>query len=728
MRISSRLAAPFGALLLLSGSAAGQDQGAGDGRPAYTTRVTAILVDAVVRDKQGKPVLDLTADDFEIYEDGVRQDIASFTLVSKGAGVGIGVKMRRPGAEQTAVVQPTGAPTVPETFPSVVALVFDALSPESLAICQNAALRHVGMMGETDARIGIFETEPSVRMIQGFTSDPARLRAAIRQLRSGGMEAKLARDERLDALRTRQAQLRSTEIDPSAQGNIGQGVGDNVPQFGQAEVQRQLMASEMRLLRAFDSMDRDHRGYAATSAIQAVLDAMQFLPGRKSLLFFSEGLPASPVLQAELQTVIEAANRSNITIYTVDATGLRVQSVNTETLKEVQALGEARLRQITMPDQFADEPLTRGLERTEDLMRYSGEAGLSKLAEDTGGFLVRDTNDIGSAFKRIDEDMRFHYLLTYAPKNDALDGKFRSVDVRVKRKNLSVFARKGYRAGRALPLTSEPAYEAPALALLDAGRLPNAFPSQARAFAFPETDRPGLAPIVVRVPTSSLQFDIDKERSMYSAQVAVVVRIRDADGRAVQKLSQQYVLTGDAGDVDGARKGEILFYREPELKPGSYQVESIVYDAVAEKGSARVATLVVPDPDVARVRMSSIVLVSRTERTTGQEENRPFYYGDTLLYPNLGEALDRERDRQLAFYFVVYQPNGRQVRNAHIALLRNGQTIADATRDLPATGETRLPQVGTLPISDLPPGTYELRVTVNDGRDQDTKSTFFTLS
>ena len=130
---------------------------------------------------------------------------------------------------------------------------------------------------------------------------------------------------------------------------------------------------------------------------------MAHLPGRKSVVFFSEGLPASPSLQSRLQTVVEAANRSNITIYAVDAVGLRVESNTKETRREVTALGDDRLRQASMPDDHIDGPLTRAMERTEDLMRYSGEAGLARVAEDTGGFLTRDTNDVGSAFRRIDE-------------------------------------------------------------------------------------------------------------------------------------------------------------------------------------------------------------------------------------------------------------------------------------------------------------------------------------
>jgi hypothetical protein len=129
MRFPSRLTVVLAAVLMLGGGASGQDKAPADGPPSYTARVTAIMVDAVVRDRHGKPVLDLGRDDFEIFEDDVRQDIASFTLISKGAGVGIDVRLRRPESEGTAVIQPTGTAASAETFPSVVALVFDALTP-----------------------------------------------------------------------------------------------------------------------------------------------------------------------------------------------------------------------------------------------------------------------------------------------------------------------------------------------------------------------------------------------------------------------------------------------------------------------------------------------------------------------------------------------------------------------------------------------------------------------
>jgi VWFA-related protein len=733
MRVSSCVAAAMSAALLMPIVVGGQSPEPLQTGPTYTARATAILVDAVVRDKSGRPVLDLTRDAFDVFEDGVKQEIGSFTLISKGAGIGIDVRYRTPETERTSLVQPGGPPPDSRTFPSVVALVFDALSAESLAICQKAALRHVGMMGDSEAHIGIFETEPALRIVQRFTTDLAAIRAGVRKLQSGGTEAKAARDERMEQLRARQSQMSGTSMDPTIASALGPGVAGNAPQVGQAEVQRLLLQGEMRLLRAFETLDRDHRGYAATSALISVLESMQMLPGRKSLLFFSEGLPASPVLQGELQSVIESANRANITVYTVDATGLRVQSSHTETFKEVNALGDARLQQGLSPDDRTEEPLTRGLERTEDLMRYSGEAGLSRLADDTGGFMVRDTNDIGTAFRRIDEDMRFHYLLSYSPKNAVMDGKFRTLSVKVRRPGVNVFARNGYRAVKVpagLPVLT---YEAPILALLDTAPLPNAFPSQSAAYVFPEPDRPGLTPVVVRVTTDVLRYEVDQNKHTYSGQAAVVVQIKDGNGQVRQKLSQQYLLSGDAGELEAAKKGEILFYREVELPAGVYQIESMVYDAIAEKGSGRVSTISVPEPTAPQLRVSSLVLVSRTERTTDQPpaegaKRPPFYYGSTLLYPNVGEPISRHPGDALSFYFVVYPPNGRCSCSAEIALLRNGQALADATRQLEGTGDSRLQHVGQLPIGELPSGTYELRVTVKDGSSEETRTAFFTLT
>ncbi len=703
---------------------------------SYSARATAILVDVVVRDRDNRPVLDLKADDFQIFENRVPQRLGSFTLVSRGTGIGVGVKLRRD--DPTTVVTPTGAPREgepprPEDAP-VVAYVFDALSPETLAMSQQAALASLRMNGETEERIGVFETEPTIRTLQSYTTDTALVRRAVLSLSSAGAGAKDARNEQMDALRRQLAEMEARGLlNTSLTGTQGAQAQNLAGQIGQAEMQRRTIEGQIRMLRAFDDLDRDHRGYGATNALLAILQSMAYMPGRKSVIMFSEGLPASPALQTRLQSLVEAANRSNITIYAVDANGLRVTSTLEDTNREIKAAADERLRQSGSGVDYSDGPLSRVVERTEDVLRFDGDTGLQRLAEDTGGILVQGTNNLGAAFRRIAEDQRYHYLLTYTPTNDVMDGTFRTIEVKVRRPDVNVFARKGYRAVRAPLGVPVLTYEAPALALLDATTLPNAFPSRASSFAFPEEDRPGLTPVVVRVTTDALKFEVDEKQHTYNAQAAIVVRVRDNAGQMVQKLSQQYVLTGDARELDAARRGEIIFYREPELEPGVYQVESIVYDTIAEQGSARVSTLTVPKPDPAHLRMSSLVLVDRTEQTppqTGQpaHKNPPFYYGNLLLYPNLGEPVHREADSALSFYFVVYPPGGECACSARISLLKNGQPIAEATRELTASHTNRLQHVGNLPIGDLPAGTYELRVTVGDSRDQQTRTAFFTVT
>ena len=81
------------------------------------------------------------------------------------------------------------------------------------------------------------------------------------------------------------------------------------------------------------------------------------------------------------------------------------------------------------------------------------------------------------------------------------------------------------------------------------------FPFGAQGFSFPDPNHPGLTPLVVRLSTDSLRFIVDADKSTYSAQVAVVVRLKDSQGKDVQKLSQQYILSGDVKDMDAAKTG-----------------------------------------------------------------------------------------------------------------------------------------------------------------------------
>jgi hypothetical protein len=292
-----------------------------------------------------------------------------------------------------------------------------------------------------------------------------------------------------------------------------------------------------------------------------------------------------------------------------------------------------------------------------------------------------------------------------------------------------VFARKGYRAVGTSRGIDAGSYELPALALLDRSPLPNAFPVHAAGFSFPDPARPGLTPVLVHVDTASLRYSLDSQRSTYSGQAAIIVRIRDGRGREVQKLGQQYILSGEAKDLEAAKHGEILFYRESDLPAGVYTMETIVFDATAHQGSARVATLTVP-PVEALFGMSSLVLVNRVEEVRdapapGARLTPPLYVGQSLLYPNLGEPIRKSAATELPFYFTLYGDT-RAVK-AYAQLLQNGRALGESLVQLPTTTGSRVQHVGRLPIGALPAGTYELRIRVTDATHEISRTAYFTL-
>jgi VWFA-related protein len=723
--------------VLVSGTAnpqtAPQPAASTPSQQSFTASATAVLVDVVVRDKNGRPITDLAAGDFEIAEDGVRQTVESFTRVSRGGGIGVSVAWRSPATTIATVPSSTELShgTEPDVEEGATAIVFDQLSPEPLRLAQNATLSYVPMNGRSAIRIGVFTTDPGIRLLQGFTADRSLVRRAVASVLPAGGSGAEQKAARADELLARRRSL-SEQRDPTTGGASAStaSLAQNASAIGVRESEMRLVQTELNMLRASEHLDREHRGYDTVLALLAVVRTLSAFPGRKTIVFFSEGLPASPVLSARLDAIIEAANRSNVTAYAVDAKGLRATSASANMRKEVDAFAEERFRQLAASVDRTDQPLTMEFERVEDMLRLDSRTGLSRLADETGGFLVEQTNDLSAALRRIDEDHRFHYLLTYAPKNTEFDGRFRTIQVKVRRQGAQVFARKGYRALPRLGVVDAAGVEAPALALLDRTPLPNAFPIHAAGFSFPDQLRPGLAPLLVRVHTSALRFAVDPQRSSYSGQASIVVRIRDEGGRTVQTLSQQYLLTGDAKDVAAASTGEILFYREPDLSPGVYAVESIVLDAVAQQASARVATLTIPPASSSAPGMSSLVLVSKIEDvsdppTADPRTAPPLYVGRTLLYPHLGEPLRRTPTTELPFYFTLY--NYTDAVTAHVQLSRNGRPMAEAPVDIPRSSGPRIQHVGRLPIGGLPAGTYELRIRVSDGRQELSRTAFFTV-
>jgi VWFA-related protein len=687
------------------------------------SETTAILVDAVVRDKHGQPVTDLTAADFELSEDGVLQEIGALTRFSAEADGSV--------ATSTAPAPPVPAAVAskPRTEPTpepVIAFVFDRLTPEARVLAGKAALGYVGERAQTDARIAVFGIDLSLLTYQTYTRDATLLRKSIADvgLRSvaqfesqAGKARELAQQSAGAANSMAALQAGGQGAAQAAQAGAGAGAADAL--FAQMQ---------QRTLETFEMLEHDQQGLSTSNALLAVVYCMRALPGRMSVVFFSEGLACPANVAARFRSLIDTANRANVSIYAMDAAGLRAESTSKDTRDSINAAASRTLRRNPTSD-VVGAPMTEALERNEYLLRSDPHSGLGQLTDETGGILIRNTNDLTGGFKRIDQDMRNYYMLSYVPKNDKFDGKFRTISVKVKRGGVDIAARKGYYAVHGAGPTPVLSYEARPLALLDSTPLPNAFPARAAALKFPESGAPGLTPVLVSVPASAMTFVPSEDRTTYRAEFAILVRFRNASNQVVDKMSQSYVLTGPMDRLESVKQGNILFYRERDLKPGLYTMEAIVHDVLSDRASGRLATLEESASDPDALRASDLVLVASAERVAGgaQRPSSPFQVGEMLLYPNLGEPLRKSATPELGFFFTVY-PAKNSKPQATLEVLQNGARLAALPLTLAEPDSAgRIQHVSRLPIDALAAGTYDLRVVLDDGRRQVSRSAIFRI-
>jgi hypothetical protein len=492
-----------------------------------------------------------------------------------------------------------------------------------------------------------------------------------------------------------------------------------------------LIAMETRILETFETLERDQAGFATINSLLAVVNGMRNLPGRKTIIFFSEGLALPSSVQTKFPSVISAANRANVSIYTVDAGGLRIQSGNAEAASEINSLAQKRMQQQARGnDRGVTEPYTKALERNEDLLMLDSRSGLGKLADQTGGFLIHDTNDLAAGVRRIDEDMRGYYLLTYSPKNVEMDGRFRHITVKVNRSNVETQARKGYFAVESmgqLPLLD---YEAPALAAGRGGRA-NSFPLRLAALEFPAPASPGLTVILGEAAISAFTLSPAADKKRYNSDFSFVALVRDEANQVVQKLSQHYPLNVPAEKLEGTKKEEVLFYREVRLSPGRYTLEMIAFDAPTGKATVRTAPFEVRAAETSQLRMSSVVVLKRAERISAEEQKKdqPFHFGELIVYPNLGESILKSAAKQLAFFFTVWPAKGStEPINATAEVLQDNRSLGKTTAQMPAPDERgRIKYASALPTDSFQPGTYDLKITVSDGKTTISRAARFTV-
>jgi VWFA-related protein len=695
-------------------------------------RSNEVRLDVVVKDKKGRQIRDLKMTDFEIFEDGVPQKIQSFSFVTRNTVRASSESKDGKPSEETS----NSAPGPARSSPTVTALVFDRLSPEARALARKAGLDYAQEGTASGGFTGVFGIDQSLRTVQTFTDNPELIKDAVERATgtatstysSGAAKIRenVERNIGLDQ------QISSSGQSAAAAGAAQQGGAASAEgeAAGQATAQQKFLEMQTQMLDHYERLERDQEGFATINSLLAVISPMQNLPGRKTIIFFSEGLKLPPAVQQKFPAVINAANRANVSIYSIDAGGLRIQSGTAEAARELNSIaGAGMAQQARGSDRGSSGPYMRSLERNEDLLRFDPRSGLGSLSDQTGGFLIHDTNDLVSGLRRIDDDMNGYYFLTYVPQNRDYDGRFRRISVKVAHPNVEIQSRQGYYAVESagqLPMLD---YEAPAVAAARNWRgRSNQTSLKSAVLSYPAPGKNGLTLILAEAPLSAFKFSSSNDKKSYSTDFSIVALIRDETEQIVQKLSHHYALTGALQDADAAKKENVLFYREAQLPPGKYQVQLIAYDAATSDVKVSTSPLEILKINESMPRLSSVAVLKRAERLTPEEQKRdqPLRFGELLVYPNLGERITA---KQLAYFFTAWPAKGSaKPLQMTLEILQNNRQVGKTSGELPPADERgEIKYAGSFAIDKFEPGEYVLSVTVSDDKISVTRLTSFVI-
>ena len=683
-------------------------------RPKFGTSTAAVVVDVIVRDKKGNPVVDLTKEDFEVFENGTVQKVVDFERVLPGTAAP--QVAGAPAANVAPAMVAAGADADPESTlqgQSVTAIVFDWLTDQPRHEAWKAASTLLGQM-DPNEYVAVFVIDQALRRIVPYTRDTSTLKQAfdyaVNRPNPAGPRPQSAL---VDGL----VRQRDLPNNPGAEFGAGANTELSAPSDYAAIAMAAMLDRQMKWE---TYMNRQQQGLAVSGALLALVEQLGGMPGRKTVVVFSEGFDVPDNARQKFNEVEDRANRHNVTFYTMDAAGLRVQS---RMPLIAAALGEAGAQNVSRG--IADDPVGG---RTEALWR-DPTAGLEPLARHTGGLYIGDTNNLKDGFAKVTADRRFHYLLAYSSSNPTLDGTYRKIDVRVRRPDVKIRARGGYVASPSVEQITRRSYEDDAIAALTKSPSPSAFPFQLRAISTPLDGRPGLTSLVAAVDTQVMTFRQDSVKRTFDGDVTVLARVTSNGGEALATQSQVYQMQGDLGKIDAAKHGRLLFFRTPEVPPGAHTVEWVVRDGASGEASVLRSAIDVPLPDVRPV-VGDLVIIDHAEKVPTDDpamKRHPLVWNGLLLYPSLGLPISKGARNELTFFLPMLVDSGESVPSTRIELLHGGRSWGTIELPTAQVDKDSLRQVGQLPIDKLPPGVYELKATITAGDRTIARTAVFTV-
>ena len=653
--------------VVLLGQAPPQEKPTGsEQQPPITFKVEVnyVEIDAAVTDAAGKFVRGLTREDFEILEESKPQTISVFSLVD--------LPVERPDAPLFAnsPIEPDVRTNRKEFDGRVFVLVLDDLhthvarSPRLRTAARQFVERYLG----ANDVAAVVTTGGTKQGSQNFTSSRRLLLRAI-----DTFVGKKLRSATLEKLDSRQMRL------PGSSGPVD------------------LLETE-----------RAHKARSSLATLKGAAEYLQGIRGRrKAVIFFSEGVDyditnpiqnrsATDVLH-DMREAIAGATRSNVSFYAVDPRGL----AGFEDAIDIQSLPE-------------DNSI--GLTTMQDEVRVAQDT-LRSLAEETGGFAVVNRNDYRDTFSRIIDENSSYYVLGYYSSDSRPDGRFRRVEVRVRRPGLQVRARRGYTPPRRQPArTPNPAAATTSPELREALNSPlpvTGLGLTASAAVFRGKDKNGSISVALEIDGSRFRFAEKGDRFTDDVEISMLAFDAGGVGRDGGRDAVGLTLREQTRDAVLSRGVRIL--RRLDLAPGIYHLRI----GAREQGSGSVGTVMldveVPDFSKSPLVMSHVVMTSKGASSV------PTARADELLKDVLPAAPTALREfvrgDEIATYTEVYD---NQTRTPHRVEIKTTVIGDDGKIVFNTSEERRSEEIGAagggyghaarIPLTSFAPGRYVLRV------------------
>ena len=416
-------------------------------------RITTNLVqlDATVTDRSGNQISNLTADDFEITENGHPQKITNFSYVSPKTQLLTGgppANTNSTPKNKNVVVPPTppSAPLRPDQVHRAVALVVDDLrmSAEGIASTREALRKYVNQQMRPGDLVAIIRTSAGIGSLQQFTNDRQQLLRAIDHVnqvaQAGGKLGAFTSLDMLNRIETQVSEGMGPEGESSADRREREASLSNRSQSTvRSDANRTESINELR-----DSL----LTVGTLGALNFVVRGLWELPGRKAVVLFSDGIAiygpetggsdSSVRVMAALRQLIDRASRASVVFYTIDTRGLQptgFTAADGPSGSPAAPGGSGPPGALTGVGSITPDMAGRVFgNRSSEL--FEGQNGLHYLADQTGGVALINSNDLNRGIRRALEEISGYYLIGYRPDESTFDRstgqRFNRWDVKVR--------------------------------------------------------------------------------------------------------------------------------------------------------------------------------------------------------------------------------------------------------------------------------------------------------